>query len=317
MTVFVSLIEPGPARTLVDFRALPGVVLAEPMRGAPVELAAGNFTRRLSLIGLPARATLNRIIGPDGRQLTLPVHGLVLSTKLAEVLHVRPGDLLQVHVLDGKRPVLTLPVAALSEDFAGTASFMELGALNRLLGEGDRISGAYLTVRAGAWTKFLFATKQMPRIASVVIKAAIREGFRKTTAESIGLIQKLYLTFATVVAFGIVYNSARISLSERQRELATLRVVGFTQGEVGAVLIGELVLLTLLALPFGLLIGSGLAGAIIQSVNTEFVRLPLILTPANYAFAVLVVTLASILSAYLACRRLNRLDLVGVLKAHD
>jgi putative ABC transport system permease protein len=316
-TVFVSLIEPGPARTLVDFRALPGVVLAEPMRGAPVELAAGNFTRRLSLIGLPARATLNRIIGPDGRQLTLPVHGLVLSTKLAEVLHVRPGDLLQVHVLDGKRPVLTLPVAALSEDFAGTASFMELGALNRLLGEGDRISGAYLTVRAGAWTKFLFATKQMPRIASVVIKAAIREGFRKTTAESIGLIQKLYLTFATVVAFGIVYNSARISLSERQRELATLRVVGFTQGEVGAVLIGELVLLTLLALPFGLLIGSGLAGAIIQSVNTEFVRLPLILTPANYAFAVLVVTLASILSAYLACRRLNRLDLVGVLKAHD
>jgi putative ABC transport system permease protein len=220
-------------------------------------------------------------------------------------------------VLDGKRPVLTVPVAALSEDFAGTAAFMELGALNRMLGEGDRLSGAYLTVRTGAWQEFLRATKKIPRIGNVVIKEVIREGFRKTTAASIGLIQKIYLTFATVVAFGIVYNSARISLSERQRELATLRVVGFTQGEVGAVLIGELVLLTLAALPFGLLIGSGLAGAIIQSVNTEFVRLPLILTPANYAFAVLVVTLASILSAYLACRRLNRLDLVGVLKARD
>lgn len=316
-TVFVSLIEPGPARTLADLRALPGVILAEPMRGAPVELAAGNYSRRLGVVGLPAQATLNRIIDANGRQLALPDHGLVLSAKLAEVLHVRPGDRLQVRVLDGKRPVLTVPVAALAEDFAGTAAFMELGALNRLLGEGDRISGAYLTVRAGAWTEFLLATKRLPRIGNVVIKEAIRDGFRKTTAESIGLIQKIYLTFATVVAFGIVYNSARISLSERQRELATLRVVGFTRGEVGAVLIGELVLLTLAALPFGLLIGSGLAGAILQSVNTEFVRLPLILTPANYAFAVLVVAVASLLSAYLACRRLNRLDLVGVLKARD
>ncbi len=316
-TVFVSLIEPGPVRTLADFRALPGVVLAEPTRSAPVELVAGNYSRRLGLIGLPARATLNRIIGADGRQLILPARGVVLSIKLAEVLHVRPGDMLQIRVLDGKRPVLTVPVAGLSEDFAGTAAFMELDTLNHLLGEGDRISGAYLTVRAGAWKEFLRATKEIPRIGNVVIKEAIREGFRRTTAESIGLIQKIYLTFATVVAFGIVYNSARISLSERQRELATLRVVGFTQGEVGAVLIGELVLLTLLALPFGLLIGSGLSGAILQTVNTEFVRLPLILTPANFAFAVLVVTLASLVSAYLACRRLNRLDLVGVLKARD
>src|SRR5690606_26976827 len=141
--------------------------------------------------------------------------------------------------------------------------------------------------------------------------------FRRTTAESIGLLQKIYLTFATVVAFGIVYNSARISLSERQRELATLRVIGFTRGEVGAVLVGERVVLTLIALPIGLFLGSGLAGAILQTVNTEFVRLPLILTPANYAFAVLVVSVASLISATLACRRLNRLDLVGVLKARD
>ncbi len=210
-----------------------------------------------------------------------------------------------------------MPVVALSEDFAGTAAYMEIDALNRLLGEGDRITGAYLTISAGRWMEFLRAVKETPRTGGIVIKNAIREGFRKTTAESIGLIQKIYLTFATVVAFGIVYNSARISLSERQRELATLRVLGFTQREVGTVLIGELVILTLLALPFGLLIGSGLAAAILQTVNTEFVRLPLILTPANYAFAVLVVAVASLLSAILACRRLNQLDLVGALKAYD
>jgi putative ABC transport system permease protein len=210
-----------------------------------------------------------------------------------------------------------VPVVALSEDFAGTAAFMEIDALNRLLGEGDRISGAYLTVAGGKWEEFLRAMKESPSAAGVVVKNRIREGFRETTAKSIGLIQMIYLTFATVVAFGIVYNSARISLSERQRELATLRVVGFTRGEVGAVLVGELAVLTLLALPLGLLIGSGFAAAILTTVNTEFVRLPLILTPFNYAFAVLVVATASTISALLACRRLDRLDLVGALKARD
>jgi putative ABC transport system permease protein len=316
-TVFATLIEPGPPQALANLRQLPGVTFAEPVRAAQAELHSGNNSRRLRIVGIPAKTLLNRVIDAQNIQLVMPARGIVLSVKLAEVLTVKPGDNLNVRILDGRRPEFVVPVVALSEDFAGTAAYMEIDALNRLLGEGDRISGAYLTIAAGSWLEFLRAVKETPRTGGIVIKNAIREGFRKTTAESIGLIQKIYLTFATVVAFGIVYNSARISLSERQRELATLRVLGFTQREVGSVLIGELVILTLLALPFGLLIGSGLAAAILQTVNTEFVRLPLILTPANYAFAVLVVAVASLLSATLACRRLNQLDLVGALKAYD
>ena len=316
-TVFLSLIEPGPARALADFRHLPGVTYAEPMLGSPVELRAGNRVRRITLAGFPARTRLSRVIGADSRQLVLPPHGLVLSAKLAEVLGVKPGDAVHVRVLDGRRPEFSAPVAALSQDFAGTAAFMELGELNRRLGEGDRIGGAYLSVAAGRWGGFLRELKKTPRVASVVVKEGIRDSFRKTTAESIGLIQKIYMVFATVVAFGIVYNSARISLSERQRELATLRVVGFTRGEVAAVLISELVMLTALALPVGLAIGAGFATGIIHTVNTEFVRVPVIFTTANFALAVLVVAAASLISGWLATRRLNRLDLVGVLKARD
>ena len=316
-TVIASLIEPGSPQALANLRNLPGVTLAEPNRVAPAELSAGNHARRINIIGVPAHAVLNRIIDANDRQITLPPHGIVLSKKLAEVLRVKRGDPVRVRVLEGRRTEFVVPVSALAEDFAGTAAYMQIDALNRQLGEGDRITGAYLSVAAGSWQEFLQAVKETPRTGAIINKQAIREGFRKTTAESIGLIQKIYLTFATVVAFGIVYNSARISLSERQRELATLRVIGFTRGEVGAVLVGELVVLTLIALPLGLLIGSGLAGAILETVNTEFVRLPLILTPANYAFAVLVVSVASLVSAILACRRLNQLDLVGVLKARD
>ncbi|MFI5357637.1 MAG: ABC transporter permease [Opitutales bacterium] len=316
-TVTATLIEPGPAAALADLRHLPGVTQAEPVRVAPAELQAANHARRIGIVGLPAATELYRVIDAHGHQLTLPPQGIVLSAKLAEVLGVRPGDRLHVRLLEGKRRDLTVPVAALAEDFAGTAAYMDLDALNRLLDEGDRITGAYLAVSAGRWPEFLRAVKGASRTSGLVIKRAIREGFRKTTAASIGLIQKIYLCFATVVAFGIVYNSARISLSERQRELATLRVIGFTTGEVGVVLVGELVILTLIALPVGLLVGSGLAAVILRTVNTEFVRLPLILTPANYAFAVLVVAVASLGSALLACRRLNRLDLVSVLKARD
>lgn len=316
-TATVTLVEPGPARAIADFAALPGVVRAEPFRAVNVELRAGQRSRRLGVTGLPAEANLNRVIDGTGRQIVLPPHGIVLSRVLAEALGVTPGDAVTLHVLQGKRPIRSVRVAALAEDFAGIAAFMELKALNRLLGEGDRINGAFLSVAQNGWFTFLATLKETPEASGVVIKNAIRDSFRRTTAESIGLIQMVYLTFATVVAFGIVYNSARISLSERARELATLRVLGFSQGAVGGVLAGEIILLTLIAIPLGLVLGSLMAGIILESINTETVRLPLILTPANYGFAVMVVSIATAVSTLLACRKLNRLDLVGALKAPE
>jgi putative ABC transport system permease protein len=181
--------------------------------------------------------------------------------------------------------------------------------LNRLLLEGDMINGAHIVVDKAHWREFLDAVKNTPRAAGCSIKDSLRDGFRRTTAQSIGLLQKMYMLFATIVAFGIIYNSARISLSERARELG--------RGEVGAVLVGELVLLTVVALPLGLVLGSGFARGILQAVNTETVRLPLVLTAENYAYAVLVVAVASALSALFAARKLADIDLVGALKALD
>ncbi len=316
-TVTLSLVEPGPARALSDFRHMPGVVWAEPFRYVPVELRAGPIVRRLALQGLPARGTLSRVIDAQPKQLTLPPRGIIMSAKLAEVLQVKPGQEVTARVLEGREREITVPVVGLAEDFAGMAGYMELNALNRLLLEGDRISGAHVVVDKAQWPAFLTAVKETPQIAGCIIKDSLREGFRKTTAESIGLLQKIYMLFATIVAFGIIYNSARISLSERARELATLRVLGFSRGEVGAVLVGELVLLTVVALPIGLVLGSGFARGILASVNTETVRLPLVLTASNYAFAVLVVALASTGSALFAARKIATIDLVSALKALD
>jgi putative ABC transport system permease protein len=313
----VGLVEPGSSRVEHQFAQLPGVLSVEPHRSAFVRIGRGHMRRQLAIQGLAKNGSHSRVIDKFTHQLQLPPEGLVISGKLAETLDARVGDELVVEVLEGKRPTRRVPLVDLAEDFSGVAAYMDLKALNRLLGEGDVISGASLTVDEAHRAEFLRALKNIPRVSWVAIKESLRENFRQTTAASIGLIQKIYLVFATVVAFGVVYNNARISLAERSRELATLRVIGFSRREVGAVLITELAILALLAVPAGLLLGTGFATGILHSVNTETVRLPLVLTASNYAFAVMVVTIASALSALVVLRKLDHLNLVGALKAPE
>jgi putative ABC transport system permease protein len=313
----LGLIEPASVQVTDLLRQLPGVIAVEPFRAAAARLRHGPRSRQLGIWGIPADTQHSRVIDARYREIPLPAHGLVVSAKLAEVLEAKVGDNITVEFLDGRRLERTVPVVALSEDLTGLVANMEMGALNRLLGEGDVMSGASFTIDPARRSGFLHVLKRIPRLSWVSLKESLRENFRQTTAASIGLIQKIYLVFAVVVAFGVVYNNARISLAERARELATLRVVGFSEREVGAVLITELAILALLAWPLGLLLGTGFAQGIVRAVNTETVRLPVVLTLHNYAFATLVVALAATISALVVLRRLKQLDLVSVLKAPE
>jgi putative ABC transport system permease protein len=315
--ITVGLIEPAASRARHAFAQLPGVRSVEPFRNAAARIRFGHRTRQIALQGLVTDGEHTRVVGAGNRQILPPDHGLVVSAKLAEVLGARLGDTLRVEVLEGRRLVADVPLVGLAEDLAGMNAYLGLEALNRLLGEGDLVTGASVTVDAAQRGAFLRALKTVPRVGWIAVKESLRENFAKTTAASINLIQAIYLTFATVVAFGVVYNNARISLAERARELATLRVIGFSQREVGAVLVTELVILSLIAVPLGLLLGTGFATAIVQQVNTETVRLPLVFTSRNYAFAVMVVTIASTMSGLLVLRRLNQLNLVGALRAPE
>jgi putative ABC transport system permease protein len=313
----VSLVEPGSASVLNDLRHLPGVMNAEPFRSAPARLRYGHHSRRLSVTGLPRGATLNRLLDANAVPVQLPPDGLLLSAKLAETLGAKPGDRVIIEVQEGRRPTLDAVIHGTISDYAGIAAYMEIDALRRLLREGGTISGAHLSVDSAQWPAFLQRVEESPRVAGLGITAAVQKTFQKTTGEMIGKIQWLYFIFATIVAFGVVYNSARISLSERNRDLATLRVVGFSKREVAGVMISELVVLTILAVPFGLWIGKQLATAIVTSVSTETVRLPLVLTSSSYGTAVLIVLLASAVSFAVVTRRIHKLDLLGVLKARD
>ena len=315
--VNLGLVEPSSARIAHELAQLPGVTSLEPSRSAAVRIHFRGRSRQIGLRSLLPGGQHSRAVDHAGHEIAPPPDGVILSGKLADVLGAKPGDLVVLEALEGRRPVQTVPLLATAEDFTGIAAYMDLHAINRFLGEGDVINGASIGLDMARRAEFLAALKEIPRVSTVAIKETMRQAFRETTAASMGLIQTIYLTFAIIVAFGVIYNNARISLAERARELATLRVIGMTQREVGAILVVELVILAVFAVPLGLLLGTGLTTVIVGSVSTETIRLPLVFTTYTYSFAVVTVIVASTLSALFVLRKLNQLDLIAALKAPE
>ncbi len=309
--------NPRSSRALHEIQRLPGVIQAEPYRAVAVRLRAAHRSKLVAITALSAASTLHRVLDDRIRPVTLPADGLVLSDKLAERLAVARGDSVRVEVLEGGRPIRHAVVADVSEQFVGTGAYMELAALHRLLREGDSVSGAFLEtdpLHEGA----LFAElKRTPSIASVTIKRAALRSFRETIQEHLAIMITSNVIFAGIMVFGVVYNSARISLSERARDLASLRVLGFTRAEISTILLGELGVITVLALPLGCAVGRGLASILAWLLDTELYRIPFVIDRATYAMAALVVIVATIASSLVVRRRLDHLDLVAVLKTRE
>ena len=313
----VAFVQPRAARALYDVRHLPGVLDAEPLRVVPVRLRAGGRTRTLALTALAEGAHLTRVVDRAGRPVPLPPQGLVLSRMLGDRLGVGPGDELQVEVLEGRRPVRRMPVAVLVDDTIGLQAYVRLDALGRLLGEGDAISAVAVTLDPAMRDRFYDEVKAMPAVAGVELREASLQNFRDTMAEHMNVSIFINVIFAAIIAFGVVYNSARVSLSERSRELASLRVLGFTRVEISHVLLGELAVLTLAALPLGALIGLVFGDLIIAAFNNEIYRLSFVAEPATIAWSWLIVIVAAAASGLMVRRRLDHLDLVAVLKTQE
>ena len=296
---------------------LPGVRRMEPFRAVPVRLRRGPVTKRTTLLGLEPGSELQRLVDRDGTVRQVPRGGLLISDVLAADLDVAAGDTLTVEVLEGKRAVRAVPVAAVSRDIIGSSATMRLDALRALLGEGGTLSGAYLTLDARQAPAVYRRLKRTPAVSGVVVRESVVRGFEETIAESFWISISMMVAFACIIAAGIVYNGARVALSERGRELASLRVLGFFRGEVTRLLLGEQALLTLIGLPGGLLLGYALAWLVAYRFESDLFRIPLVIRPTTIAYSLAVVLGAALLSALAVRRRIHRLDLIAVLKTRE
>jgi putative ABC transport system permease protein len=309
--------DPTSGHALYSLQSLPGVEHAEGFRSVPVRLRFGHRTYRTSLDGVEPDGRLLRLLNTDLEPIDLPPAGVVLNDYLAGLLGVRPGDRLLVEVLEGERRTLELPVAATAQQFLGVGAYLQRAALNRLLREGDALSGVHLAVDERERERVYRALKDMPRIAGIVEQAAAIRSFYETLAQSVLFYTLIATLLGASIAFGVVYNSMRIALSERNRELASLRVLGFERGEVAYILLGELALLTLAAIPLGLAIGYGFCAYLAHAFQSDLYRIALVLERDVYALAALVVIASALVSGLLLWRSLGRLDMVAVLKSKE
>ncbi|MBT9538663.1 ABC transporter permease [Thiobacillus sp.] len=314
----LTFIEPTSGRALHELAALPGVDFVEGFRDVPAILRFGHYHYRAALFGIQPQGQLHRSLDAQLKPVALKPGGVVLTDHLANrILHVKPGDMLTVEVLEGRRPLLQVPVLGITQQYLGVSAYMQQDSLNALMREGGTVSGAYLAVKPGTEAALYARLHERPRVLGMVANVAAIQSFYATIGEFILFYNLVATVLAGAIGFGVVYNSARIALSERGRELASLRVLGFTRGEIAYILLGELALLTLAAIPVGFLVGVGLVGILVIAFRSELYRLPLILTPENYAMGASVVIVSALLSGLLLWFRLGRLDLVAVLKTRE
>lgn len=325
-----------PASVTTAVSRLPGVMVVEPYRAISTKMRRNQVERRVAIVGRPTGAEispspfaermeadmpsiidLTRLLNIRERAVAMPEAGLVLTDKLAQLLKVRRGDLVEVEFLEGSRRRVEVPVTEIFQSYFGLAAFMNIRALNGLLDEGRVVTGVNLAIDALHQPALYDVIKNTPALSAIALQKLSLEKFRETMAQNITFMTWVYSILGVIIAFGVAYNSARIQLSERARELASLRVLGFTRSEVARILSVELALVTAVAVPLGWLLGVVFAWMLIQGFESELYRVPFVIERATYAHSALIVIGAVVLSALAVRRRVNRLDLIEVLKTRE
>ncbi len=309
--------EPLAGSVRYEIQRLPGVLYAEVSRNVPVRLRAGHHSYRTAIVGLPQDAELRRLLDGDLRNVPLQPDGLLLTDRLAARLGIQVGDRLQLESLEGPRTKRDILFSGFINDLIGISGYMEIGSLNRLMKEGDLVSSVAVSIDKARVGQFYARIKEMPKVATVVMKKASLQTFEKESARNILFFTTIVTIFAAVIAVGVVYNSARIALAEQAWELASLRVLGFTRREVSAFLLGELAIELVVAIPLGLWFGYLLALGMVSTADSEMFSIPVVIALRTYAYSVVAILIAGMVSALIVRHRIDHLDLVSVLKTGE
>lgn len=313
----VGYAEPRDARSLGETRRLPGVFAAEPVRIAAARVSANGLDERVMLTGLEPGALMARPLDAEERPIPFQGRGVVISRALGVKLGVRPGETLRLEVTEGRRPAADLPVTALAEDYSGLAVYMARSELNRLMADGDLATGAQLLVAPDRRAEFYRAIDRTPMIVGASSRDDTVANWRLVMTEAFRLSITVYVGFAGAIAFGVAYNTGRIQLAERSRDLATLHVLGFSHGDCAFILLGELLLLAVVAIPLGFVGGDLFVKLLVSAFQSDLFRLPTDLTGATYGTALAVYMAAVAVAAVIVGQHIWKLDLVAVLKTRE
>jgi putative ABC transport system permease protein len=315
--IAVRFSRPQNTDALYALAHYPGVLKVEATRSTPVRIRNANRERQVALVAWDARDELRRVVDDRGAAVPVPRDGLLISEALAPLLGVAVGDSVRLEVLVGRQPVRVVPVRGLLKDLLGTTAYATLEDFGRWTGERHAIDGAVMRVDPLLVDSVNAMLKRSPGVQSVAVRGAAVRSFDDAIDQSFNVTLITLIIFAGALAAGVAYNTVRVALSERGRDLASLRVLGFTRAEVARMLFGEQGLLAAVAVPLGFVLGTGLAWLMVTGFESDLFRLPLVIRPRTYATAAAALIGSGVLAGLLVRRRLNRLDLVAVLKTRE
>jgi len=313
----VSFANDTARNALTSVAALPGVMRAEPFRSAQIVLRSKHLELNMALVGMPEGPVLSRILDGDLEPMPAPAVGIVVSERVASKLNVVAGQTVEIELTRKDGRVELAPIVGVAQSYVGLTAYASMDYVDRLLRDGQQISGVRVSVDSNSLPDLYEAVKRTPFIASIALQDISRKRFRETIEQNITTMTSVYVALAVIITFGVIYNSARIQLSERARELASLRVFGFTRAEVSWVLLLELGIIVFLAQPLGWLLGYGFSWSVVRGFESDLFRIPFIIDAATFAWATLVVLTAAFFSALIVRRRIDRLDLIRVLKTRE
>ena len=317
MDMHLTFTEPTPERAARELLHMPGVRYAEGYRSVPVRLVNGTVEYQTSLLGIDSASRLRGVVDSEKRPVPVPPEGMLLTTYLADYLGIRPGDTVDVEILEGRRRTLPVPLAAVVEEPIGVSAYMERRAVNRLMREGPAVTGAWILADDDQRDTLFRELRNLARVDGIGLIRDAERAFRRHLDDTLLAFMGVVVLLSVSIAFAVIYNNARIALAERMRELATLRVLGFTRFEVSWILVGEVALLTFVAIPIGWGIGVGFAYALNQAMALDMYRVPFILTSWTFAFSAAGVIAASVLSILVMSKRILRIDMVTALKTGE
>jgi putative ABC transport system permease protein len=313
----IALVEPTDIAALREIARMPGVLVAEGSLDVGARLSAGHRHYRTAIQGLDPQGDLRRALDGELNPIPIPPDGVLLTDRLAQRLGVGVGERIRIDVLSGKRRRADVTVFGTVRDLIGLSVYMDRRALTHLTGEGDTVSSIAVRLDGGGDEALFARLKSYPRVATVASKAAMLANFRQTSARNVLFFTTIITAFASLIAIGVVYNNARIALQERMWELASLRVLGFTRGEVSTFLLGELAVELAIALPLGSALGYALSWAIVHTSHSDMMVIPVVIAPRTYLFAAIAIVAAGVASALVVRRRVDRLDMVAALKTRE
>ena len=304
--------------TLYDIERFDHVRRAEPVLEYPFTMRAGWRKKDTVVTGLPAGAELKRLINVDGQEVAIESTGLVLSDKLARELAVGPGDTVLLKPLMGRiKKEKSVTVSRVAQQYLGSGAYMDIEALSRILDEPFVMNAVLLRTDEGSALEVKEHLKEIADIASVSFAEEVLQSLLSTLAQSMKMMNVTMLIFAGVIAFSIIYNVTSVALAERERELASLRVLGLTTAEVGRIMYYENFLLGAMGILAGIPVGYGISKWLITMYDTDLFRMPFYIENRTYIWCAVIIGIFVIMANGAVWRKVRRLDLIEVLKERE